>query len=58
MVRGGGTSSRNKKKKATDATNSTSTPNGVDNLKHSADNGTDKHKNVKHRKQKVDTKLD
>ena len=56
MVRGGGTSSRNKKKKATDATNSTSTQNGVDNLKHSADNGTDKHKNVKHRKQKVNTK--
>jgi len=55
MVRGGGTSSRNKKKKATDATNSTSTQNGVDNLKHSADNGTDKHKNVKHRKQKDDS---
>ena len=51
MVRGGGTSTRNKKKKATDAP--TATQNGVENQKSTMENGAEKHKNLKHRKQKV-----
>jgi len=52
MARGGGTGSRNKKKKATEA----STQNGVDtNQKVPSDSAGDKNKNIKHRKQKEET---
>jgi len=52
MARGGGTGSRNKKKKAPEAT----AQNGVDtNQKTPSDTAGDKIKNIKHRKQKEDT---
>lgn len=53
MVRGGGTGSRNKKKKAA-GTEAPATHNGVENKAPVADNNIEKHKNTKHnRKQKV-----
>jgi len=53
MARGGGTGSRNKKKKATEAT---AQQNGVDtNQKIPSDSAGDKMKNIKHRKQKEET---
>jgi len=53
MARGGGTGSRNKKKKATEA--GTTTPNGVDTSQKITSDSGDKNKNIKHRKQKEDT---
>lgn len=57
MARGGGTGSRNKKKKAGPDT-AAAPQNGVseNNIKNSGDHAADKHKNTKHtRKQKEDT---
>ena len=55
MVRGGGTGSRNKKKKAA-GTEAPATHNGVENKAPVADNNIEKHKNTKHnRKQKVES---
>ena len=54
MVRGGGTGSRNKKKKAGDGGPAPAAQNGVDHAKQGVDGQGDKHKNIKHnRKQKV-----
>ena len=55
MARGGGTGSRNKKKKAGPDT-AAAPQNGVteNNIKNNGDHAADKHKNIKHtRKQKV-----
>ena len=55
MARGGGTGSRNKKKKAGPET-AAAPQNGVteNNIKNNGDHAADKHKNIKHtRKQKV-----
>jgi len=57
MARGGGTGSRNKKKKAGPDT-AAAPQNGVteNNIKNNGDHAADKHKNIKHtRKQKEDT---
>ena len=54
MVRGGGTGSRNKKKKAGEGGPAPAAQNGVDHAKQGVDGQGDKHKNIKHnRKQKV-----
>ena len=51
MARGGGTGSRNKKKKATEVGGTTR--NGVDTSQKIPSDSGDKNKNIKHRKQKV-----